>query len=101
MDYVHNTLLPSLLKEETNQTRQEMGEESYQEKLRSFLKPYRLSTIGVTTISRWMNLLGFKYGLRKKGTMLMDMRNLQRYSIAGPSANGTFIKKSRCIAGFR
>ena len=51
MDYVHNTLLPNLLKEETNQTRQEMGEESYQEKLRSFLKPYQLSTIGVTAIS--------------------------------------------------
>ncbi len=101
MDYIHSTLLPNLMKEETNQTRREMGEEPYQEKLRRFLKPFRLSTTGVTTISRWMHLLRFKYGLRKKGTMLMGMRNLQWYSIAGPSANGTFIKKSRCITGFR
>jgi hypothetical protein len=36
MDYVHNTLLPNLLKEETKKSREEMGEEAYQEKLRSF-----------------------------------------------------------------
>ena len=66
-DYLHHTILPKFVKEIYGDSRDELGEEKYQEVLKQVLKPYRLTCISISTVSRWMNVLGFKYELRRKG----------------------------------
>jgi hypothetical protein len=66
-DYLHHTILPNLVKDIYGSSKEELGDEKYQEALRQVLKPYRLTCISISTVSRWINVLGFKYELRKKG----------------------------------
>ncbi len=66
-DYLHHTILPNLVKDIYGSSKEELGDKKYQEALRQVLKPYRLTCISISTVSRWINVLGFKYELRKKG----------------------------------
>ncbi len=53
----------------------EMSEEEYAEVVRQVLKPYRLTSLSIS-VSRWLQALGFKYEVRKKGYItLMGMKN--------------------------
>jgi hypothetical protein len=62
-----DTILPNLVREINGSSREELGEQKYLEVLKQVLKPFRLTCISISTVSRWMNLLGFKYELRWKG----------------------------------
>ena len=64
--YLHKTILPQLVEAETKVRKDDMEEEEYQKELRRILKPYRLVTVCMSTVQRWLHLLGFKYELRKK-----------------------------------
>jgi hypothetical protein len=64
--YLHKTTLPQLVEAETKVRKDDMEEEEYQKELRRILKPYRLVTVCMSTVQRWLHLLGFKYELRKK-----------------------------------
>jgi len=55
-EYLHHTILPNLVREINGSSREELGEQKYQEVLKQ-----RLICISISTVSRWMNLLGFKY----------------------------------------
>jgi len=66
-EYLHHTILPNLVREINGSSREELGEQKYQEVLKQVLKPSRLTCISISTVSRGMNLLGFKYELRQKG----------------------------------
>jgi hypothetical protein len=66
-EYFHHTILPNLVREINGSSREELGEQKYQEVLKQVLKPFRLTCISISTVSRWMNLLGFKYELQRKG----------------------------------
>ena len=62
-EYLHHTILLNLVREINGSSREELGEQKYQEVLKQVLKPFRLTCISIATVSRWMNLLGFKYEL--------------------------------------
>ena len=67
-EYLHATILPKMVKEESGVVREndkEHGE--YDNELRKILGTYGLTCICPSTIYRWMNILGFKYEQRKKG----------------------------------
>ncbi len=66
-EYLHHTILPNLVREINGSSREELGEQKYQEVLKQVLKPFRLTCTSISTVSRWMNLLGFKSELRRKG----------------------------------
>jgi hypothetical protein len=66
-EYLHNTIIPKMIYDTFGKQREEFGEEQYQEKVRLLLKPYRLTSISISTASCWLHLLGFRYELRQKG----------------------------------
>jgi hypothetical protein len=57
-EYLHHTILLNLVREINGSSREELGEQKYQEVLKQVLKPFRLTCISISTVSRWMNLLG-------------------------------------------
>jgi arginine repressor len=61
-EYLHHTILPNLVREINGSSREELGEQKYQEVLKQ-----RLICISISTVSRWMNLLGFKYEFQRTG----------------------------------
>jgi hypothetical protein len=66
LEYLHQTVVPTMVKEIHGKRRAEMSEEEYAEVVQQVLKPYRLTCISISTVSRWLQVLGFKYEVRKK-----------------------------------
>ena len=62
--YLHNTLLPVMIKEETGI---EKGSDSYTEALKETLYKHGLTKICPSTCYNWLRLLGFTYCAQKKG----------------------------------
>jgi len=67
LDYLHKIVIPTMVKDIHGKGKDEMCEEEYAEVVRQVLKPYRLTCLSISTVSRWLNALGFKYEVRKKG----------------------------------
>ncbi len=67
LEYLHQTIIPTMVKDMHGKRKEEMGEEEYAEVVRQILKPYRLTCLSISTVTRWMQALGFKYEIRKKG----------------------------------
>ena len=57
-------LLRKLVKE---RTKLEKGDDYYEQEEKKLLQSYGLTIICLSTIYRWMKLLGFRYGSHKKG----------------------------------
>jgi hypothetical protein len=75
LDYLHKTIIPTMVKDMYGKGKDEMSEEEYAEVVRQVLKPYRLTSLSIS-VSRWLQALGFKYEVRKKGYItLMGMKN--------------------------
>ena len=60
LEYVHNVLIPKLVKQEQEETECETSTKE------EVLKQYRLTKVCLNTVNNWMTELGFKYSVRKK-----------------------------------
>ncbi len=67
LEYLHQTIIPTMVKEIHGKRKEEMSEEEYTEVVRQVLKPYQFTCISISTVSHWLQVLGFKYEVRKKG----------------------------------
>ena len=66
MDYLHKTVIPTMVKDMYGKGKDEMNEEEYAEVVQQVLKPYRLTSLSISTVSRWLQALGFKYEIREE-----------------------------------
>ncbi len=63
-EYLHDVILPKMIKEEYGL---EPMDETYEEKTIKLFKNYNLTCISPATTARWLEKPGFKYQKRKKG----------------------------------
>ncbi len=99
--YLHHTILPKLVKDIYGDSRDELGEEKYQEDLKQLLKPYYLTCITISTVSHWMNVLGFKYELRRKGFYVDGHENLAAIEYRKAFCECVWHMRQECTVGFK
>jgi hypothetical protein len=72
-EYLHNTVLPMLVKEEN---RVEKDSEGYVDQVKTLLEKYCLAKICPSTCYNWLHQLGFLYCTQKKGYPVDGHENL-------------------------
>jgi hypothetical protein len=60
-EYLHNIIIPQMV----NAERKKTGNQQWD--VENLLKQYGLTCISISTVCRWLKVLGFKYDFRKKG----------------------------------
>jgi hypothetical protein len=64
MEYLHNTIIPNLVKQSTGVGPEE---EAYVSIKKELFEQYGLKKLCISTVYRWMRALGFKFEVHKKG----------------------------------
>ena len=64
-EYIHDIVLPNLVKEQSRCTTEEF--KNYEKALKDLLKQYSLTKVCPSTVYQWMHHLGFQYVARGKG----------------------------------
>ena len=82
-DFVHDTLIPKLVEQE----RKETGDSELTKE--SVLANYKIKTLHIRTLYKWMECLGFKYSTRRK-----------TYYVDGHERPGTFATKDDVFVGY-
>ena len=62
---------------------------------------YGLTCISPSTVCRWLKVLGFKYEVQKKVTMLMIMKRKVQWNTNGNMLIVSSREKPKCIAGYK
>jgi hypothetical protein len=100
-DYIHHTIIPKMVSNAYKQTKDEMGEEEYEAAVSAIIKPFRLTCISISTVSRWLHVLGLSMRQEKKVTVLMGMRSQQQFSIKRYSVSDIYHTRQGCTAEFK
>ncbi len=74
IEYMHNNILPKLVVDFVEQSKEELSQERYMTELKK-LKPFRHKVI-IQTIYQWMKILEFWYVMRKKDIIRTVIRSL-------------------------